>query len=447
MSTPPAASESTSVAGAATTLVPEPVVTPPPSRKSGVKKPTGRIGTNINSATIQEAVLNVCCDFMGSDLWLFTKGSRRRYKWRNQLLEQVREVAGFNLCYETLMRWISYYQKYGEAPARARNRKYSIRGLRTSKEGEFKKRKHRKILKEIIDNEPQLYLDEIQKKLFEQTGKLWSCSTIWKQLHTIGYSLKVAVLRAKQQDEEQLAIFQRTVKDRVQHPRQYLFIDETARGANASRRRRAWGPRGTSTIIDAAMVRDFDTRYSLIAACNWEGFVPKACKIVEREYSTDDKDPDRGTVDAERFEEYLEEKVRPILGNASRAEPNSIVIMDNASIHNALRVRDIIEGAGALLIYTAPYSPEYNPIESMFGEHKKSLKRHSYDGTKSWIRVHNIALASVTPDMAKSFFRNSQVPLMEWWFEQQALVPEKNSDFLPFPCNEVFEAPWDIMWA
>ena len=81
----------------------------------------------------------------------------------------------------------------------------------------------------------------------------------------------------------------------------------------------------------------------------------------------------------------------------------------------------------------------------MFGEHKKSLKRHSHDGTKSWIRVHNIALASVTPDVAKSFFRNSQVPLMEWWFEQQALVPEKNSDFLPFPCNEVFEALWDIM--
>jgi transposase len=60
------------------------------------------------------------------------------------------------------------------------------------------------------------------------------------------------------------------------------------------------------------------------------------------------------------------------------------LVMDNASIHNPEKVRDLIEGSGALLVYTAPYSPEYNPIEYMFGEYKKALKRHSYHSGYNW---------------------------------------------------------------
>ena len=37
--------------------------------------------------------------------------------------------------------------------------------------------------------------------------------------------------------------------------------------------------------------------------------------------------------------------------------------MDNASIHTSIRVREIIENAGATLIYAAPYSLELNPIK------------------------------------------------------------------------------------
>ena len=62
-----------------------------------------------------------------------------------------------------------------------------------------------------------------------------------------------------------------------------------------------------------------------------------ACQIVERETGKEDKNPERGTVDTERFEECIEKYLVPVLGNsANRAntEANSVVVMDNASIHN-----------------------------------------------------------------------------------------------------------------
>ena len=62
---------------------------------------------------------------------------------------------------------------------------------------------------------------------------------------------------------------------------------------------------------------------------------------------------------------WVEEKLVPTLGNYALGEPRSVVIMDNATIHAG--VRDLIEGAGAKLIYLSAYSPELNPIELMFG--------------------------------------------------------------------------------
>ena len=46
--------------------------------------------------------------------------------------------------------------------------------------------------------------------------------------------------------------------------------------------------------------------------------------------------------------------------------PNSIVILDNESIHHAGDSVQLIESIGALVIFLPPYSPDMNPIEEMF---------------------------------------------------------------------------------
>ena len=80
------------------------------------------------------------------------------------------------------------------------------------------------------------------------------------------------------------------------------------------------------------------------------GFIIKACTLVPRKSSKSDADPTKGTVDADRFVLWLKENLVPILGKYALGEPRSVVILDNASIHQDSRVKEIIEAAGAVLI-------------------------------------------------------------------------------------------------
>jgi len=54
--------------------------------------------------------------------------------------------------------------------------------------------------------------------------------------------------------------------------------------------------------------------------------------------------------------------------------PQSVVVMDNWSIHPVERVVELIESTGALVIFLPPYSPDFNPIEEAFAKAKAYLK-------------------------------------------------------------------------
>ena len=57
--------------------------------------------------------------------------------------------------------------------------------------------------------------------------------------------------------------------------------------------------------------------------------------------------------------------------------PNSVVVLDNASIHRTRTLARKIGDAGALLIYTPPYCWDLNPLDNGgFGALKLFLQRH-----------------------------------------------------------------------
>ena len=82
------------------------------------------------------------------------------------------------------------------------------------------------------------------------------------------------------------------------------------------------------------------------------------------------------TVDTERFIEWVENRLLPVLDSYEKVEARSVVILDNASIHHNDKIVDLIESTGTRVIYTAPYSPDLNKIEFMFGQYKKGLQRN-----------------------------------------------------------------------
>lgn len=67
-----------------------------------------------------------------------------------------------------------------------------------------------------------------------------------------------------------------------------------------------------------------------------------------------------GTVDGATFEAFIVKELVPKLWIGA------VVVMDNAKVHLGVMVREVIEKAGAKLIYLSPYSPEFSPIENFW---------------------------------------------------------------------------------
>lgn len=75
-----------------------------------------------------------------------------------------------------------------------------------------------------------------------------------------------------------------------------------------------------------------------------------------------------GTCNTDFFNAWLEK------GLMKELPPNQTIIMDNAAIHKGEKTREIIEKHGHELLFLPPYSPDFNPIEKVFGMLKRALK-------------------------------------------------------------------------
>ena len=139
----------------------------------------------------------------------------------------------------------------------------------------------------------------------------------------------------------------------MKHPQQLITLDETYRGKKTTIRRRCWSITGQSPYLDC-FFGSHGGRYSALCAANIEGFVPDACEIVFREDSENDKEETKGTVDKKRFIQWVEQKLMPVLGNYALCQKNSIVILDNTTIHHSEEIVRLIESKGVKIIYLPP---------------------------------------------------------------------------------------------
>lgn len=80
-----------------------------------------------------------------------------------------------------------------------------------------------------------------------------------------------------------------------------------------------------------------------------------------------------GAVNGRVFLRFVKQRLIPWL------RPGDIVVMDNLNFHKMLVVRRAIEAAGALPIYLPTYSPELNPIELLWSDLKRDLRRMGFD--------------------------------------------------------------------
>ena len=198
------------------------------------------------------------------------------------------------------------------------------------------------------------------------------------------------------------------------HWSQYIFVDEVHKaGRNMARKS---GKFRKGVVPKVPLSEHLGRSWTVVAAMNCKGLV--AAEPIELF-----QDPGPGqyhAVNRALWIEIFERDILPHLGDASKNEPNSIVIIDNASLHwgddvdetlNQLTV--LCDAKGARVFFTPPFEPDANAIEWMFAEMNKYIARNRQDAQDDPSATIKAGLLSCQ-DSALKFVLKSQQLTFAW---------------------------------
>lgn len=237
-------------------------------------------------------------------------------------------------------------------------------------------------LKEIIESHNDATLEELCELLEKATGIRVSRSTMGRITLRLNYTVKKTLYAAEKESE-------RVQKKRIEFwqkirdipTEDLLFIDES--GVNlAMVRRNARAIIGQRARGRKPQKRG--TNVSLLAALSFDQVVAES-NIY-------------GAVNAVTFEAFIANKLVPKLWK------NACVVLDNAKIHLGETVRELIEKAGAKLIYLPPYSPEFSPIENFWSKVKANLRKVEPRNYKDLIDGITDSMLKVTKKDIRNWF-------------------------------------------
>jgi transposase len=200
-----------------------------------------------------------------------------------------------------------------------------------------------------------------------------------------GIGFKKKSLHAAEQDRAAVAAARQLWHEHLKDvPAQKLvFLDESGAKTNMTRTR-GRAPRGVR-VIDKVPHGHWATT-TMISAIRTTG--PCAAAVVT------------GATDSDVFLAYVQHVLVPEL------KPGDVVILDNLQPHKAKGVREMIEAAGAKLLYLPPYSPDFNPIENMWSkvkQHLRSAAARTFDALQEAVTS---ALETITPSDCAGYFRH-----------------------------------------
>ena len=173
---------------------------------------------------------------------------------------------------------------------------------------------------------------------------------------TTGYKERCA--KKRQAYQKQLAQLKAAGKSVV-------YVDESG-FADHSYRRYGYAPRGEEVF---GLISSQRTRTTTLIAARFEDTFTAARLF-------------KGSCKAKDFNDWLAEELCP------RLNAKHIVILDNARLHKTHQTRELIEAAGALLMFLPPYSPDYNPIEHDFANIKRIREYQSQKSIDDIIQMY-----------------------------------------------------------
>jgi transposase len=108
-----------------------------------------------------------------------------------------------------------------------------------------------------------------------------------------------------------------------------------------------------------------------------------------------------GTLNGFLFMQYIWECVVPTL------KPYDILIMDCSSSHKMKIISEMVESVGANVVYLPPYSPDFNPIETVFSQIKSDLRNQKPRSVEAICDSLTYAFYSITTEQSENHFTNA----------------------------------------
>jgi len=112
-----------------------------------------------------------------------------------------------------------------------------------------------------------------------------------------------------------------------------------------------------------------------------------------------------GTLNKELFAEYLRVCLAPTLGEGD------VLVLDNSSVHTSKLVGEVLVELGIEVVFLPVYSPDFNPIELMWGYVKGVLRKFKARTEEALMNAAVMALDCVTPELVAAWFKHCNYTL------------------------------------
>jgi transposase len=252
----------------------------------------------------------------------------------------------------------------------------------------------RHVLDALLDHlltKPDLYIDEMAEFILDEFEINASEHSVRRSLKACDWSKKKTQRVACERDRDLRDACLYELSEYKSY--QLVFVDESGCDTLAGVRRTGWAPRGMPAVQIARFHRE--DRHQILPAYTQSGVMHT--RIFQ------------GSTDGEFFEDFIKELL-PMCGRWP--EPNSVLVMDNASFHQGSSIKGLCEEAGVMLFFLSPYSPDLNPIEEFFSQLKAFIRRrwrkqaHNFDNFGDFLRWA-VGLVGSDVKSAQGHFRNS----------------------------------------
>jgi len=233
------------------------------------------------------------------------------------------------------------------------------------------------LLLSIVLQNPSVYLYELCQKVFQLTTIKVSPSTVCRVMKRYGMTRRKIRQVALQRNCVLRGAFVAYCSALGKH--QFVWVDETGCDKRDHIRKYGYSFRGIPPVSQRLLVRG--ERVNAILALSMKGVIAFSTMT--------------GPVNGSVFYDFVRGTLIPNMQVYDGENPNSIVIMDNCSVHHVQEVEDVIQQSGILPLFLPPYSPDLNPVEEAFSYIKGYMRKHD-DLLQCGIKINDVLTAAIT---------------------------------------------------